>query len=219
MIPFRLRYNLDFPDPREADVTGIVAYGGDLSPERLVMAYRNGIFPWYSEGDPILWWSPEPRLVMGVDDFILRKSLKKRLKQFNIRINTAFGEVIRACAEIPRPGQEGSWLLPEMIHAYESLHRLGYAHSVEAWQNDKLVGGLYGVAVGGVFCGESMFARVSDASKAAFAALVAHLKQNGFELIDAQVPTEHLISLGAYEVSRETFLHRLQILRDKQCVF
>lgn len=219
MIPFRLRYNLDFPDPREADVTGIVAYGGDLSPERLVMAYRNGIFPWYSEGDPILWWSPDPRLVMGVDDFILRKSLKKRLKHFDIRIDTAFGDVIRACSEVPRPGQEGTWLLPEMIDAYESLHKLGYAHSVEAWRDDKLVGGLYGVAVGGVFCGESMFAHVSDASKAAFAALVAHLKQNGFELIDAQVPTEHLVSLGAREVSRETFLHRLQILRDKPCVF
>jgi len=215
VIPQPIRYELAFPDPRRADENGIVAFGGDLSPSRLLLAYRSGIFPWYSVGDPILWWSPDPRLVLNLDDFIVRKSLRKRLKHFEIRFNTAFGEVIRACASTPRPGQEGSWILPEMIEAYEVLHAMGYAHSVEAWQEGRLVGGLYGVEVGGMFCGESMFAHVSDASKAAFAALVEHLKVRGSEMIDAQVPTEHLKSLGAVEITRDDFLKQLYKLRDK----
>lgn len=215
MIPQQIRYELAFPDPRDADENGIVAFGGDLSPSRLLLAYRSGIFPWYSKGDPILWWSPDPRLILNLDDFKLRKSLRKRLKHFEIRFDTAFGDVIRACAAVPRPGQEGTWIVPEMIEAYEVLHAMGYAHSVEAWQDGKLVGGLYGVAVGGMFCGESMFSRVKDASKAALAALVEHLKARGFEMIDAQVPTEHLKSLGAIEVSRDYFLSRLKQLLEK----
>ena len=218
MIPRRIRYELAFPHPEEADENGIVAYGGDLSPSRLLLAYRSGIFPWYSAGDPILWWSPDPRLVLNLEDFRLRKSLRKRLKYFEIRFDTAFGDVIRACATAPREGQEGTWILPEMIETYEVLHAMGYAHSVEAWQDDRLVGGLYGVEVGGLFCGESMFSRVSDASKAALAALVEHLKARGFELIDAQVPTAHLKSLGAVEISRGDFLRRLHRLRDKSTI-
>jgi len=216
LIPNYIRYELAFPDPRDADENGIVAFGGDLSPSRLLLAYRSGIFPWYSAGDPILWWSPDPRLVLNLDDFKLRKSLRKRLKHFEIRFDTAFGDVIRACATVSRPGQQGTWVLPEMIEAYEVLHAMGHAHSIEAWQEGKLVGGLYGVAVGGIFCGESMFAYVSDASKVAFAELVAHLKVWGFDLIDCQVPTEHLISLGAVEISRNQFLETLNISADKQ---
>lgn len=218
-MPRHIRYELVFPHPSEADENGIVAFGGDLSPSRLMLAYRNGIFPWYSAGDPILWWSPDPRLILNLEDFKLRKSLRKRQKHFEVRFDTAFPEVIRACAAAPRPGQQGTWLQPEMIEAYEALHAMGYAHSVEAWQNGELVGGLYGVAVGAVFCGESMFARLSDASKVAFAALVEHLAERGFEMIDAQVPTEHLKSLGAIEVSREYFLERLWDLRTKDVVF
>lgn len=219
MIPNHIRYELAFPDPMEADENGIVAFGGDLSPSRLLLAYRSGIFPWYSVGDPILWWSPDPRFILPLEDFKLRKSLQKRRKHFEIRFDTAFSKVIRACAAVPRPGQEGTWLLPEMIEAYETLHAMGHAHSVEAWQDGKLVGGLYGVAVGGVFCGESMFAYVSDASKAALASLVERLKTKGFEMIDAQVPTEHLKSLGAVEVSREMFLEELHRLKTKSVVF
>ncbi len=208
MVP-RLSYLLSFPDPRTATEEGIVAYGGDLSPSRLMLAYRMGIFPWYSLGDPILWWSPDPRLILETDDFKLRRSLRKKLSRFEIRFDTAFSEVIRECARTPRRGQKGSWIVPEMIEAYEELHALGYAHSVEAYRDGVLVGGLYGVCVGRVFCGESMFAKVSDASKAALAALVERLREGGFDFIDCQVPTEHLKSLGAIEISRETFLNRL----------
>lgn len=219
MISNHIRYELAFPDPCDADENGIVAFGGDLSPSRLMLAYRSGIFPWYSKDDPILWWSPDPRLVLDLNDFKLRKSLRKRLKHFEIRFDTAFGDVIRACAAVPRPGQSGTWLQPEMIEAYETLYLMGYAHSVEAWQEGRLVGGLYGVAVGGIFCGESMFAHVSDASKAALAALVSHLKERGFKLIDAQVPTDHLKSLGAVEISREFFLQLLHAYRSQDVIF
>lgn len=208
MIP-RIRYEFIFPDPRSANENGIVAYGGDLSPNRVLLAYRNGIFPWYAQGDPILWWSPDPRLILDVNDFKLRKSLRKRQKHFDVSIDNDFSGVIRACASIEREGQKGSWILPEMIEAYEELHHRGYAHSVEAYENGELVGGLYGLALGRVFCGESMFAYKSDASKVAFAYLVERLKTWGYDFIDAQVPTEHLKSLGAQEVSREAFLQRL----------
>jgi leucyl/phenylalanyl-tRNA--protein transferase len=218
MIP-RLSHYLTFPDPRTATEEGIVAYGGDLSPSRLMLAYRMGIFPWYGPNDPILWWSPDPRLILELDDFRLRRSLRKKLKDFDIRFDTAFTEVICECARAPRRGQNGSWIVPEMIEAYETLHALGHAHSVEAYQNGVLVGGLYGVCVGRVFCGESMFAKVSDASKAAFAVLVDHLKEWGFEFIDCQVPTEHLKSLGAKEVSKEMFLTRLDHgLKGPECI-
>ncbi len=208
MIP-KLSYFLSFPHPRSATEEGLVAYGGDLSPSRLMLAYRMGIFPWYSKGDPILWWSPDPRLILELGEFKLRRSLRKKLSRFDVRFDTAFSEVMRECSRVPRRGQNGSWILPEMIEAYETLFALGYAHSVESYQEGVLVGGLYGVCVGRVFCGESMFARVPDASKVAFAALVERLADAGFEFIDCQVPTDHLKSLGAKEVSRETFLKRL----------
>lgn len=194
-----------------------MAYGGDLSPSRLLLAYRKGIFPWYNAGDPILWWSPDPRLVLFIDEFTLRKSLKKRLKSFEIRYDTAFEEVMKACGEIPREGQKGSWIIPEVIEAYSVLHDMGYAHSIEAWQEGKLVGGLYGVVIGKMFFGESMFARVSDASKAAFATLIERLKAEGFTMIDCQVPSSHLKSLGAREISRREFMQRLQGVIDEEC--
>lgn len=219
MIQRHIRYELAFPDPNDADENGIVAFGGDLTPSRLMLAYRNGIFPWYSAGDPILWWSPDPRFILNLDDFKLRKSLRKRVKHFDIRYDTAFGEVIRACAAVPRPGQEGTWILPEVVDAYEELFAMGYAHSVEAWQEGRLVGGLYGVVVGAVFCGESMFSHVSDASKSALAHLVEHLKARGFEMIDSQIPTEHLRSLGAVEVPRYYYLERLAELQRKDVIF
>ncbi|MDD2781012.1 leucyl/phenylalanyl-tRNA--protein transferase [Sulfuricurvum sp.] len=208
MIP-KLTYHLSFPNPLDASEEGVVAYGGDLSPSRLMLAYRSGIFPWYSAKDPILWWSPNPRLILELDEFKLSRSLRKKIPQFEIRFDTAFSSVIRECSIAPRTGQSGSWIVPEMIEAYEELHALGYAHSVETYQNGILVGGLYGVSVGGVFCGESMFAKVSDASKVAFAVLVNRLREWGYDFIDCQVPTNHLKSLGAKEVSRNIFLQRL----------
>lgn len=192
-----------------------MAYGGDLSPSRLMLAYRNGIFPWFSEGDPILWWSPNPRLILELDDFKLHKSLRKKTPLFEIRFDTAFSQVIRECSKIPRRGQGGSWIVSEMIEAYEVLYGMGHAHSVEAYQDGVLVGGLYGVSVGSVFCGESMFAKISDASKVAFAILIENLKEWGYGFIDCQVPTQHLKSLGAKEVSREIFLERLTVNIDK----
>ncbi|MDD2829757.1 MAG: leucyl/phenylalanyl-tRNA--protein transferase [Sulfuricurvum sp.] len=208
MIP-RLNHQLSFPHPATASEEGIVAYGGDLSPSRLMLAYRNGIFPWYGAGDPILWWSPNPRLILELDEFKLHRTLRKKIPQFEVRFDTAFSDVIRECSSAPRAGQKGSWLLPEMVEAYETLHALGYAHSVESYQNGVLVGGLYGVMVGKIFCGESMFAKVSDASKVALAVLVERLKKEGFICIDCQVPTAHLKSLGAKEISRNEFLERL----------
>jgi leucyl/phenylalanyl-tRNA--protein transferase len=216
IIPQINRHILAFPDPRNASPEGIVAFGGDLTPSRLLLAYRKGIFPWYSEGDPILWWSPDPRLILNLDDFRLRRSLKKSMKRFEIRFDTAFEQVMRECSAIERPGQKGSWILDEVIEAYTVLHGMGYAHSVEAYLDGKLVGGLYGIAIGRVFCGESMFARVSDASKAAFAVLVERLKAWGFDFIDCQVPTEHLKSLGAIEVARDYFLMRLEAAVDEE---
>lgn len=215
MIPY-IRYELFFPEVESATPEGLLAYGGDLSPSRLLLAYRKGIFPWYNAGDPILWWSPDPRLVLFLDEFKLRKSLKKRLKSFEIRYDTAFEEVMKACGEIPREGQKGSWIIPEVIEAYSVLHDMGYAHSIEAWQEGKLVGGLYGVVIGKMFFGESMFARVSDASKAAFATLIERLKAEGFTMIDCQIPSPHLKSLGAREISRTEFMQRLQGAVDEE---
>jgi leucyl/phenylalanyl-tRNA--protein transferase len=208
MIP-KLTHQLAFPNPLYASADGIVAYGGDLSPSRLMLAYRSGIFPWYGVNDPILWWSPDPRLILELDDLKVSRSLRKKIPRFEIRFDTAFSQVIRGCAIAPRPGQKGSWIVPEIIEAYETLHALGYAHSVEAYENGVLVGGLYGVSVGGVFCGESMFSKVSDASKVAFAVLIEHLRDWGYAFVDCQVPTGHLKSLGAKEVPREIFLQRL----------
>ncbi len=213
IIPQIDKYKLEFPNPRDANEEGIVAWGGDLSPSRVIRAYQEGIFPWYSSQDPILWWSPDPRFVMELDEFKLRRSLKKSLKKFTYKIDSAFGAVIRMCASVPREGQNGTWLVPEMVEAYETLHSLGVAHSIESYYEGELVGGLYGVAIGGIFCGESMFAKKSDASKAAYYVLVRHLKHWGYDMVDCQVPTEHLRSLGAKEISRETYLQRLYKVR------
>ena len=209
-IPQINKYSLEFPNPSSANEEGIVAWGGDLNPSRIIRAYQEGIFPWNSPQDPILWWSPNPRFIMELDEFKLRKSLKKSLKKFTYEFDTNFNEVIRKCASTPRKEQAGTWIQENVIESFEVLHGMGKVHSIETYLDGKLVGGLYGIVVGKVFCGESMFAHVSDASKAAYAVLVAHLKEWGFSFIDCQVPTEHLRSLGAKEISRELFLARLK---------
>lgn len=209
---FRLVEDLVFPPPDYADPSGLLAIGGDLSSERLLEAYRVGIFPWYSEDQPILWWSPDPRFILETGDFKISRSLRKTLQKriFNVTLDRAFEEVIRACASTQRAGQSGTWITPEMEEAYVKLHGLGYAHSVESWCEGELVGGLYGVSLGKVFFGESMFHHKSDASKVALAALVAKLKNWDFQFIDAQMTTEHLLTLGAKEISRRIFLKRLR---------
>ena len=211
MPVFQLSDNLLFPPPALAREDGLLAVGGDLSVERLLLAYRQGIFPWYSPGDPILWWSPNPRLVLIPEEFHLAKRLGRTIRQqvFSTTFDTDFSGVIRACAETRRKEGEGTWLSEEMIEAYQRLHDLGYAHSVECWQGGKLVGGLYGVSLGAVFFGESMFSLVSDSSKIALAGLVGRLKDWAFELIDCQVGTGHLQRLGAREISGEEFSARL----------
>ncbi len=201
-----------FPDVelalREPD--GLLAVGGDLSVERLLTAYRQGIFPWYSEDQPILWWSPDPRSVLFPERLKISRSLRKTLRKgrFRITLDQAFDDVIEACAA-PRSGQEGTWIVDEMKHAYRRLHAAGHAHSVEAWLDDRLAGGLYGVAIGQVFFGESMFTHVSDASKVAFVHLVRYLRQWHYSLIDCQVRTAHLDSLGATQISRQHFTRLL----------
>ncbi|MBY5991685.1 leucyl/phenylalanyl-tRNA--protein transferase [Ferrimonas balearica] len=207
-----------FPPAHQAleDPNGLLAIGGDLSQSRLLCAYRNGIFPWFNPGDPILWWSPDPRAVFDVSQMRPARSLKKAVRQgsWHFSVNQAFDEVITACAA-PRADQEGTWIGPEMQQAYRDLHRSGHAHSIEVWDNDTLIGGLYGLAIGGVFCGESMFHRRSNASKAAFWALSEVLRGYGAALIDAQVPNDHLMRLGATLLERPAFLARLGQLRDK----
>ncbi len=217
-IPY-IGTELSFPDVETATSDGLLAYGGDLRPQRLLLAYRSGIFPWYNIDDPILWWSPDPRSVLFIDEFKLRKSLKKRMKHFEVRYDTAFTEVMRACGSIARDGQHGSWIIPEIIQAYSSLHEMGYAHSVEAWQEGELVGGLYGVMIGKMFFGESMFAKVSDASKVAFATLIEKLKADGCRLIDCQISSSHLKSLGAREIPRSEFLQYLHEDIEKEYCF
>jgi len=210
LIPQINKFELNFPHPNSANKDGIVAWGGDLNPSRLLKAYQDGIFPWYMKDEPILWWSPDPRLIMELDDFKLSRSLKKNMKKFEYRFDYNFYNVIKKCELSPRKNQNGTWIQEDIIKAYESLHKIGIAHSIESYQDNILVGGLYGIVVGKVFCGESMFADVSDASKSAYAVLIKHLKKWGYEFIDCQVPTEHLKSLGAKEVTREYFLERLK---------
>jgi len=209
-IPQINKFSLTFPHPSTANEEGIVAWGGDLNPSRIIRAYQEGIFPWNSPQDPILWWSPDPRFIMELDDFKLRRSLKKSMKKFTYKFDTNFSEVIRHCASTPRKEQNGTWIQEEVVESFEVLHGMGKVHSVETYLDDKLVGGLYGIVVGRLFCGESMFAHVNDASKAAYAVLVAHLKEWNFDFIDCQVPTEHLRSLGAKEIKRDLFLKRLK---------
>ena len=188
------------------DPNGLLAAGGDLSPARLLDAYARGIFPWYSEGDPTLWWSPDPRMVLFLDELRVTRSLRKTIRagRFVVTLDAAFRAVMRGCAE-PRHGQDGPWITTDVLDAYGALADLGYGHSVEAWAGNELVGGLYGVAIGRMFFGESMFARQTDASKVAFAHLVAQLRRWGFELIDCQMATAHLASLGAREIPRAQF--------------
>jgi leucyl/phenylalanyl-tRNA--protein transferase len=192
---------------------GLLAAGGDLSPERLLEAYRHGIFPWFSPGDPILWWSPDPRMVLFPSELKVSRSLAKVLRNrpYEVRFDTAFREVMMACAE-PRKDQEGTWITPFMVEAYTRLHELGFAHSVEVWIDDRLAGGLYGVAIGRMFYGESMFSRERDTSKIAFVYLVRQLELWNYGMIDCQMKTSHLASLGAREIPRQDFLARLSSL-------
>ena len=198
-----------FPHPNNADKDGLLAWGGDLDPNRILHAYQNGIFPWYAKNEPILWWSPNPRLIMELDDFKLSKSLKKSLKKFTYKFDTNFEKVIYNCSITQRKSKNESWIQDDIISSYTQLHKMGIAHSVEAYYEDELVGGLYGLSIGKVFCGESMFSNKTDASKSAYAILIKHLKQWNYEFVDCQIPTQHLKSLGAKEVSREYFLKRL----------
>jgi leucyl/phenylalanyl-tRNA--protein transferase len=194
--------------PWLADEFGLVACGGDLRPQRLLTAYRRGIFPWFSEEDPILWWSPDPRAIFELDRFHVPRRLQRTLRsgRFSVSVNRDFPAVIRGCAD----RAEGTWIVPSMVAAYRQLHRLGHAHSIEVWQGDVLAGGLYGVAIGGFFAGESMFTRLRDASKVALVYLVERLRERGFQLFDTQFVTEHTTRLGAVEIPRKDYLKRLQ---------
>ncbi len=217
MIPW-LEHNTPFPPLERArkapnGPNGLLAAGGDLSAARLTDAYRRGIFPWFSEGEPVLWWSPDPRMVLIPAEFNCSRSLGKRLKKhdFEVRVDTSFESVMRACAA-PRDGQAGTWITDDMVAAYGELHHQGLAHSVETWINGELAGGLYGIAIGRMFYGESMFMRVTGASKIALAALTRQLTRWQFGLIDCQMNTGHLSSLGAHEIPRADFVRRLQVL-------
>ncbi|MFV8352880.1 leucyl/phenylalanyl-tRNA--protein transferase [Flavobacterium sp. XS2P14] len=202
---------LFFPPVSEANKDGILAIGGDLTPARLQLAYKSGIFPWFEDGEPIMWWSPNPRMVLFLDELIVSKSMRNILNRniFRITFNQNFRDVISNCQNIKREGQNGTWITNDMIEAYCELHQLGIAKSIEVWQNDILVGGLYGIDLGHVFCGESMFSKVSNASKVAFIALVNHLKKENYKLLDCQVYNPHLESLGCREINRIDFMEIL----------
>lgn len=208
--------DLFFPPVTEADEEGVLAIGGDLSSERLQLAYKSGIFPWFNEGEPILWWAPDPRMVLFFDELVISKSMHKILKKkmFKVTYNKNFREVISNCQQIKRDGQSGTWISDEMIEAYCKLNEDGFAKSVEVWQDEKLVGGLYGIDLGKgtVFCGESMFSKVSNASKTAFIALALYLQKENYKLLDCQVYNPHLESLGCREIDREDFM---SILKSK----
>lgn len=201
-----------FPDPSWAEPDGLIAIGGDLSPERLIQAYLEGFFPWYNPGEEILWWHPDPRMVLFPNDLKVSRSMRPYFNQhkYQVSYNTAFLEVIRYCQHQPRKDQEGSWIQEDIVEAYYQLNKLGYAHSVEVWEDDQLVGGLYGVALGRVFYGESMFAQRPNASKFGFISLVRRLHEAGFILIDCQQETAHLASMGAQPIPRSEFLTYLK---------
>lgn len=220
MIPWLRGPDDALPDTRRAlppgsDAPGLLAAGGELTPQRLREAYSKGVFPWYSEGQPVLWWSPDPRMVLLVDEFRLKRSLRKTIAKFirtpgcEVRIDSAFRQVITACAGTPRDGQDGTWIVPEMVEAYVAWHKLGTVHSVETWMNGELVGGLYGVSLGRMVFGESMFSHRTDASKIALAALVCFCREHGVAMIDCQQRTGHLASLGGRELPRAEFEQRL----------
>lgn len=198
-----------FAHPERADDYGLLAVGGDLKPETLLAAYRHGVFPWYDEGDPILWWSPDPRAVFELEGLHVSRRLRRTLRsgQFKVTFNRDFAGVIRGCAE---GREEGTWITPDMMDAYEALHRLGHAHSIEVWRDENLAGGIYGVAVGGLFAGESMFTRERDTSKVALVHLVERLRDRGFQLFDIQFLTDHTKRLGAIEIPRMEYLRRLR---------
>ena len=212
MPVYLLSSDIAFPSPNLTSDGGLLAIGGDLDQRRLLLAYSMGIFPWYAQAEPILWWSPDPRLVLYPEELRISTSLKRAIKKdlFRITMDQAFEQVITACANIRREKEEGTWIVPDMIAAYCKLHESGFAHSVEAWQDGKLAGGLYGVSLGKCFFGESMFTIITNASKVAFVALVKYLKALSFDLIDCQVKTEHLINFGAREIPRERFLKQLE---------
>ncbi len=205
---FRLSHQLEFPPAWLARSDGLLCIGGDLSCDRLLLAYQNGIFPWFSENEPILWWSPDPRLVLFPSQIKISRSLRKTIRKnrFHITIDQAFHQTIHACARPRKDPDEGTWLVDEMKAAYIDLHQKGVAHSVETWHQERLVGGLYGVSIGGAFFGESMFSFETDASKLALVALARHLTHHGFDIIDCQVTTDHLCQMGAIEISRHRFL-------------
>jgi len=213
MPVYLLDGTLAFPSPHLASEQGLLAIGGDLSTDRLLLAYQLGIFPWFSEGDPIMWWSPDPRLVLSPKEIHIPRSLQKILnkKAFQVTMDVAFDRVIRGCADIRRKHDEGTWITQGMVDAYCRLHRIGAAHSIEAWLEGKLAGGLYGLCLGKCFFGESMFSRINNASKVAFVHLARHLAALSFQMIDCQVPTRHLMQFGAKEISREQFLHELSL--------
>lgn len=209
---FHLSDEIVFPPPYLATREGLLAVGGDLSIDRLLLAYRMGIFPWFSQGDPILWWSPDPRLVLYPREIRISKSLKKTIRKniFHVTLDTAFKQVITACAQVRLQNNEETWIVDDMIEAYCVLHEAGYAHSVEAWFEGKLAGGLYGVSLGKCFFGESMFTRISNASKTAFVTLVTYLQSKSFDMIDCQIKTDHLMRFSAREIPRLRFLLELQ---------
>jgi len=209
---YYLNNNLFFPPVSDANKDGILAVGGDLSPERLLLAYKSGIFPWFDNDDPILWWSPNPRMVLFLEELIISKSMRNILNRNSLKVtfNENFRDVISNCQNIKRDGQNGTWITIDMIEAYVKLHEMGIAKSVEVWQNDELVGGLYGIDLGHVFCGESMFSKVSNASKIALITLVEKLKKENYKLVDCQVYNPHLESLGCREIERGEFMHILQ---------
>lgn len=214
MPVFRIPEEHIFPHPSLAEADGLLGVGGDLHPGRLLLGYANGIFPWYSSGQPILWFSPDPRYVLYPSKIHVGRSLRKRIRRgdYEIRLDTAFADVIRACRQKQRPGQRGTWITDDMETAYNALHQMGYAHSAEAWQDGELVGGLYGVGLGGLFSGESMFTHASDASKVAFVWLTRQLDQWGTEIIDCQIQTDHLERFGAQDLPRQNYLELLQTI-------
>ncbi len=209
---FRLSDRISFPPAHFASTNGLLAIGGDLSTSRLLMAYRMGIFPWFSEEDPILWWSPDPRLVLFPGEIRVPGRLERTIRKglFTVSADTAFDRVIDECARIRGENGEQTWLTDDMMGAYRGLHRMGYAHSIETWQAGRLAGGLYGISLGGMFFGESMFTRVSDASKIALVALCRYLQKKRYDMIDCQVRTAHLLRMGAREIPRKRFLKKLE---------
>ena len=211
MPVYQLSEDRVFPPPQLATKEGLLAIGGDLSPKRLLQAYRNGIFPWYSEGEPILWWSPDPRLVLYPNELRVSRSLNKVINKgdFQVTIDRAFKAVITECAQVRLDNHEGTWIVTDMVQAYCRLHECGFAHSVEVWKQDQLAGGLYGVSLGKCFFGESMFTRITNASKVALVALVKHLKPFNFAFIDCQITTGHLTRFGAREIPRTRYLTEL----------